>query len=175
MIVLVFAYLTIAHLASHPTIALSRKFLPPEVKAESSDHNMLKHLKSCLSTLTLICRNPFLRIKVRVNNPGACRPPRAGFLFWKARFPQSGPAVPEKAWVSPAVSKARRTGREHWSQLLEFRHHGAARFAERVGMSSIGVAFSWIWGIEVLGEFYWRSLMESANRQLSAINLLRLY
>jgi len=42
-------------------------------------------------------------------------------------------------------------------------------------MSSIRVAFSWIWGIEILGEFYWRSLMESANRQLSAINLLRLY
>ena len=36
---------------------------------------------------------------------------RAGLFFWKAAFPQSGPAVSEKAWVSPAVPKAGRTGR----------------------------------------------------------------
>lgn len=114
MIVLVFAYLTIAHLASHPTIALSRKFLPPEVKAESSDHNMLGHLKSRVSTLTLICRNRLLRIKVRVKNPGACRPPRAepGFCFEKPVSHGPAQPSPEKAWVSPAIPKAGRTGRE---------------------------------------------------------------
>ena len=35
----------------------------------------------------------------------------ARLFFWKAAFPQSGPAVSEKAWVSPAVPKAGRTGR----------------------------------------------------------------
>jgi len=83
MIVLVFAYLTIAHLASHPTIALSRKFLPPEVKAESSDHNMLKHLKSCLSTLTLICRNPFCALRLGLTILVPAGHPGPGFCFEK--------------------------------------------------------------------------------------------
>jgi len=39
-------------------------------------------------------------------NPG-----RARLWFWKAACPQSGPAVPEKAWVSPTVPKAGRTDR----------------------------------------------------------------
>jgi len=73
---------------------------------------MLKHWKSRVSTLTLICRNGFLRIKVRVKNlRPAGHPGRARLCFWKAGFPQSGPAVSEKAWVSPAVPKVGRTGR----------------------------------------------------------------
>jgi len=71
---------------------------------------MLKHWKSRVSTLTLICRNGFLRIKVRVKNlRPADHPGRARLFFWKACFPHSGPAVSEKAWVSPAVPKAGRT------------------------------------------------------------------
>jgi len=73
---------------------------------------MLKHWKSRVSTLTLICRNGFLRIKVRVKNLRPVgHPGQARLFFWKAGFPQSGPAVSEKAWVSPAVPKVGRTGR----------------------------------------------------------------
>jgi len=73
---------------------------------------MLKHWKSRVTTLTLICRNGFLQIKVRVKNlRPAGHPGRARLFFWKARFPSFGPAVSEKAWVSPAVPKAGRTGR----------------------------------------------------------------
>ncbi|KAG0640570.1 hypothetical protein HOY80DRAFT_1068458 [Tuber brumale] len=38
-------------------------------------------------------------------------PGRARLWFGKAAFPQSGAAVPEKAWVSPVVLNAGRTGR----------------------------------------------------------------
>ena len=73
---------------------------------------MLKHWKSRVSTLTLICRNGFLRIKVRVKNLRPAGHPGLARLFsWEAGFPQSGPAVSGKAWVSPAAPKAGRTGR----------------------------------------------------------------
>ena len=51
-----------------------------------------------------------LRLGLKNLKP-AGRPGRARLFFWKAAFPQSGPAVSEKAWVSPAVPKAGRTGR----------------------------------------------------------------
>ena len=73
---------------------------------------MLKHWKLRVSTLTLICRNGFLQIKVRVKNlRPAGHPGRARLFVWKARFPSSGLAVSEKAWFRPAVPKAARTGR----------------------------------------------------------------
>jgi len=111
-LVLVFASLTFAHLSGHPIIAHSRKGLHPEVKFQASDHNMLKHWRSRVSTLTLICRAGFLHIQIRVKNlRTAGHTGRARLLFWKAGFPQFGPAVSEKAWVSPAGPKGRRTGR----------------------------------------------------------------
>ena len=54
-----------------------------------------KHQKSRESALALIWKNG---IKVRVKNlRPAGHTGRAQILFWKAAFPQSGPAVSEKA------------------------------------------------------------------------------
>ena len=47
-----------------------------------------------------------LKTLMAAGHPGWTR-----LLFWKAGFPQSGPAILEKVWVSPAVSKAGRAGR----------------------------------------------------------------
>ena len=84
----------------------SREPLPPEVKFQATRS---QHRKSRVSILTLIWKM-VLRLGLKNLKP-AGQLGRAWLFFWKAAFPQSGPAVSEKTWVSPAVPKAGRTGR----------------------------------------------------------------
>jgi len=60
----------------------------------------------------LYYRNSVLRIKVRAETRRpAGHPGLAWLVFWKAGFPQSGPAVTEGARVSPVARKVGQTGR----------------------------------------------------------------
>lgn len=62
--------------------------------------------------IDLYYRNSVLRNKVRAETLRlAGHPGLAQLVFWKAGFPQSGPAVTEGARVSPVARKVGRTAR----------------------------------------------------------------
>ena len=86
---------------------------------------MLKHWKSRVSALTLICRNGFLRIKVRVKNlRPAGHPGRARLSFLESRFPIVRPG---RLWKSLGQS-GRTQSRTDWPVGNTVKYRNIAHF-----------------------------------------------